>query len=174
VFVNDEFMDVFPQRRREPQDVVNWWKMSENRGQKKRVDVAIAVIARDQSVLICKRRAKDSFGGFWEFPGGKRESGESLRDCLHREMMEELGITVRIGQPLTPIRHDYPHVLLTLCPFLCQLAKGIPQPLASQQLKWIRPSQLKRHRFPPANVSLLDEVAKLPMLLEVVNQPIRR
>jgi len=134
--------------------------MSENRGRKKRVDVAIAIIVKEGSVLICKRRLKDAFGGFWEFPGGKKEAEETLAACLRRELMEELGVTVRIGQALTPIRHDYPHLRVTLRPFVCQLLKDIPRPLASQRLKWVKPRQLTRHRFPPANVGLLREVVQ--------------
>ena len=60
----------------------------------KRIDVAIAVVVEGGRVLICQRKEKDTFGGFWEFPGGKCEAGESLEQCLVREMREELAIVV--------------------------------------------------------------------------------
>jgi mutator protein MutT len=127
---------------------------------KRRIDVAIAVISGDRGVLICQRRRNDSFGGYWEFPGGKRDPGESLHDCLHRELREELAIAVRITESLTKIAHNYPHIHLTLHPFLCQHISGAPKALESDRFKWIKPAQLRRHRFPPANKALLDEVVQ--------------
>ena len=55
----------------------------------KQIDVAIGVVKRDGRILICQRKSEDTFGGLWEFPGGKREPGEELEACLAREMMEE-------------------------------------------------------------------------------------
>jgi mutator protein MutT len=124
----------------------------------KRVDVAIAVIVRDGKVLICQRKKKDTFGGFWEFPGGKCEPGESLEDCLARELLEELDIVAKINARLSSIVHNYPHVHLTLHPFLCEHVAGEPKLIECQQVQWISSDELGNYRFPPANGSLLAEV----------------
>jgi 8-oxo-dGTP diphosphatase len=126
----------------------------------KQIDVAIAVIFRDEQVLICQRKKNDTFGGFWEFPGGKCETGESLEACLLRELREELDIDVQAIEKLTTIRHDYPNAKLSLHPFLCQLTRGEPKLIECQKLLWIPPADLRNYRFPPANHALLDEVAR--------------
>ena len=80
----------------------------------KRIDVVIAVVVRDGKVLVCQRRDDDTFGGYWEFPGGKLEPHESHEQCLARELREELAIRIRPLDPLEPIEHDYPHARIRL------------------------------------------------------------
>jgi 8-oxo-dGTP diphosphatase len=126
----------------------------------KKIDVAIAVIVRSGQILICQRKKNDTFGGYWEFPGGKCEQGESLEHCLLRELREELDIEARVLEKLSPIRHDYPQAKLTLHPFLCELTNGQPKMIECQQLAWIAPAELRNYRFPPANHALLDEVSQ--------------
>jgi mutator protein MutT len=127
----------------------------------KQIDVAIAVIVRGAHALICQRKQADTFGGFWEFPGGKRESGETLEQCLLRELREELDIDVVVLRPLTTIEHNYPHVALRLCPFLCSTPDREPRPIECQRFAWVTADALSRYQFPPANESLLNEVAQI-------------
>ncbi len=125
----------------------------------KDIDAAIAVVTRGGRILVCQRRAHDSFGGFWEFPGGKRETGETFHACLARELMEELGVRARPVAELTRIEHDYPHARIRLFPFVCALENGSePRAIECQALEWIEPARVKAYRFPPANGALLDEV----------------
>ena len=65
--------------------------------------------------------------GLWEFPGGKREPGERIEQCLVRELREELGIEVALGQLFEEVTHDYPEKTVHLKFFLCRLAKGKPR-----------------------------------------------
>lgn len=123
-----------------------------------RVDAAIAIIESRGKILICQRKDDNVLGGYWEFPGGKREPGESLEDCLRRELREELAIKVRPIRALTAIDHDYPHVHVRLHPFLCIHESGQIRHLECQTSRWIDPPALRDYRFPPANESLLDEV----------------
>lgn len=128
----------------------------------KRVEVVIGIVVRQGKVLICRRRAQDPLAGCWEFPGGKVEPGESLLDCLARELAEELAITARPIEPLAIIEHDYPHVQVRLHPYLCEYDSGEPRPLASEQAIWVSPAELPRYHFPPANDHLIQElVARL-------------
>lgn len=126
----------------------------------KRIDVAIAVVVRAGRILICQRKPGDTFGGFWEFPGGKCEGGESPEACLARELREELDITPGVTEKLVPISHDYPHVRLTLHPFLCTEFSGEPKLIECQRLQWVEPAKLRDFRFPPANAGLLDELVR--------------
>jgi mutator protein MutT len=124
----------------------------------KRIDVAIAVILGQGKILICQRRTQDTFGDFWEFPGGKCEKDEDLETCLARELMEEIAIEASITRKLTSIHHDYPHAQVTLHPFLCEHRAGTPTPIECQNVKWVDPQELTDYRFPPANESLLREI----------------
>jgi len=119
-----------------------------------RKDVVIAVVVRAGKVLICQRKAEDPFGGYWEFPGGKREQGETPQQCLAREMMEELALKVDAMEALPPIEHDYPNLRVRLLSYLCT-AEGEPKPIACQKLAWVELSELATYRFPEANAPLL-------------------
>jgi mutator protein MutT len=125
----------------------------------KQIDAAIAVVTRGGRILVCQRHDTDTFGGYWEFPGGKREPGETLHQCLARELMEELAIRAKPIAELTLIEHNYPHARVRLFPFVCELDEGIePRAIECQAMGWIAPSTVKGFKFPPANDSLLDEV----------------
>ena len=125
-----------------------------------RVDAAIGVVKRDGRVLICQRKTDDTLGDFWEFPGGKCEPGESLQECLARELMEEVAIKARVVRKLTPIEHDYPDVCVRLHPFLCEHLEGEATAIECPRTKWVEASELSGYQFPPANESLLEEVVR--------------
>ena len=117
---------------------------------------AIAVIERRGRYLICRRRRGEFLGGYWEFPGGKREPGEPWEACLRREMNEELGVTVKAVRPFGSLRYRYPgRPMFFFKVYRCAIARGTPRPLAAAALRWVRPSQLGRYRFPPANRGLI-------------------
>ena len=123
------------------------------------IEVSAALIFRGGKLLITQRHAKAHLGGRWEFPGGKREAGETLEDCLIRELMEEVAIKVTVVKGLTPVRHDYGSTRVTLHPFLCDHAEGEPMAIECQKCEWILADQFARYKFPPANDSLLKEIA---------------
>jgi 8-oxo-dGTP diphosphatase len=103
------------------------------------VTVSCAIIIRNGKVLAALRRHEKSNGARWEFPGGKIEPGESARQCLHREILEELGITIFIKKELNPITYSYPDKIITLHPFVCETAEGEPVAIEHQALEWIEP-----------------------------------
>ena len=128
------------------------------------IEVAIGVLSevRDgrASVLIARRRSDSVLGGFWEFPGGKREAGESLTQCLAREFREELGLEIAVTGTLEPIEHDYAHGRVRLVPFHCRRVSGEPRNLRVSEHRWVAPSQLADYQFPPANRDLLAHLAR--------------
>ncbi len=107
--------------------------------------VTAAVLRRDGKVLLAKRPSKGLLGGMWEFPGGKVEPGESLPDCLTREICEELGVDIRVGEPFGVYEHAYSHFSITLHAFLCELTDGEPRPVEAAELKWVDPAELKQY-----------------------------
>jgi mutator protein MutT len=127
----------------------------------KQIDAAIGIVVRTGKILICQRRAGDFYGGFWEFPGGKCEPGETPEQCLHRELQEEIAIKVNCRQALTQIEHDYPGKRVRLHPYLCDHVEGEPQLLQCQAVQWIDVQDLPNHAFPPANEPLIKEVMQI-------------
>src|SRR4051812_33613556 len=113
------------------------------------IDAVIAIVIRKGKVLICQRKDDDTFGGYWEFPGGKQECGESLHECLAREPNEELAIRATPLRHLPPIEHHYPQTRVRLHPFVCAHESGEPQLIECQQAIWIDPHELRGYRFPP-------------------------
>ena len=106
-------------------------------------EVAAAVTTRaDGRVLVAQRNADDMLGGLWEFPGGKREDGETLAECLAREMREELGVAVEVGELLTVVRHAYTHFRITLHAFCCRLVAGRPRCLDCAAFRWVNLAEL--------------------------------
>jgi A/G-specific adenine glycosylase len=109
-------------------------------------DVAAAVtIGADGRVLVAQRHADDMLGGLWEFPGGKREPGETLPQCLAREMREELGVEVQVlggNSPLVVIEHAYTHFRITLHAFRCQLVAGDLRCLDCAAFRWVDVAEL--------------------------------
>jgi len=122
------------------------------------IEVSAALIFRDGQLLITQRHADAHLGGRWEFPGGKLEAGETFEQCLVREIREELGVTIAVGELFEEISHVYPEKLVHLKFFRCQLLVGEPQPLDCAAVKWIPPAGLDTHEFPAADARLLEKL----------------
>ncbi|MCX7824412.1 MAG: 8-oxo-dGTP diphosphatase MutT [Verrucomicrobiae bacterium] len=120
------------------------------------IEVAAAIIRRGETVLLARRRANGHLPHLWEFPGGKREPGETLEQCLARELREELGIGVRVGRLAREILHAYADRTVRLFFFECELLDGQPQPLHCQDCRWVPKSELTRYDFPPADTELIE------------------
>ncbi len=123
-------------------------------------EVSAALIFRGGKLLITQRHAKSHLGGLWEFPGGKREPGESFEQCLVREIREELGVAITVGELFDEIRHDYQEKTVRLKFFLCKIISGEPQPLDCAAVKWIGREGLNEHEFPAADARLLEKLSR--------------
>jgi A/G-specific adenine glycosylase len=107
-------------------------------------------------VLIDQRLEEGLLGGLWEFPGGKHEPGETIEACIARELEEELAIEVAVGEELICVDHAYSHKRLRFVVHLCRWVSGEPKPLASQQVRWVKPGDLRTYPFPAANSRIID------------------
>jgi 8-oxo-dGTP diphosphatase len=122
------------------------------------VDVSAALIFRDGKLLIAQRRKGSHLGGLWEFPGGKREPGETSEECLLREILEELGVEISVGGLFEEVTHDYPGKSVHLKFFICTMVSGEPKPIGCAAFKWIDKKELSGHDFPPADARLLEKL----------------
>ncbi|MFQ6538551.1 MULTISPECIES: 8-oxo-dGTP diphosphatase MutT [Aphanothece] len=113
------------------------------------------VLDGDGRVLIDQRLQEGLLGGLWEFPGGKQEPGEPIATTIARELREELAIEAAVGEELIRLDHAYSHKRLRFVVHLCRWISGEPQPLASQQVRWVRPEDLGTYPFPAANARII-------------------
>ncbi len=122
-----------------------------------RLVVAAAVIERSDRFLVTRRQAGAHLAGYWEFPGGKCEPGESAVECLRREIREELQTDVIVGDEIYATAHEDPARLVELHFFRCELA-GEPRPALGQQMQWIARAELRTAQFPPADAELIEQL----------------
>ncbi|MBW4666415.1 MAG: 8-oxo-dGTP diphosphatase MutT [Cyanomargarita calcarea GSE-NOS-MK-12-04C] len=127
--------------------------------------IGVAVIWSNEGNILIDRRATSSMmGGLWEFPGGKVEISETIEECIKREIEEELGIEIEVGEHLITIDHTYTHLRVTLTVHHCRHLSGIPQPLECDEIRWVSLEELDNFSFPEANnqiISALRRQAKL-------------
>lgn len=124
------------------------------------IEVAAGIIYREGRYLIARRKPGVHLGGYWEFPGGKREEGESLEECLHRELFEELSIRVDVPIPYRVIRHAYPERTVELHFFRCAIEQGEAAPVDCEEIKWVLPEELAQFEFPPADRVIIDALQR--------------
>lgn len=122
------------------------------------IEVGCAIIRRQDQLLIAQRKPDDNFGGYWEFPGGKRCRGESLEACLVREVQEELGIVIVPDRLLQKIDHAYPARILALHFYLCDWKSGEPVCIDCHDFRWIQPEEMRDFKFPPADDGIIEEL----------------
>jgi len=124
------------------------------------IEVASAVIQRQGRYLIAQRPAGSYLGPLWEFPGGKCEKGESLQECLIREVKEKLEIGVAVEKEWRKIELEYPTRIVRLCFFLCTIVSGSPRAIGCQHFRWISPLEFGGYEFPPADQDIVNELAR--------------
>lgn len=122
------------------------------------IDVSAGLVFRDGKLLITQRHANAHLGGLWEFPGGKREPGETFEECLVRELREELGIEVIVGELIETVEHEYPEKRVLLKFFRCTWQANEPQALGCPAFAWVTREQLAAYEFPAADAHLLERL----------------
>jgi len=124
--------------------------------------IVLAIILKNErQILIAKREEKLFQGGFWEFPGGKVETGESSNKALYRELREELNISIIEASPLLKFEYEYPEKLLLLDVWVVNSFSGEATGNEGQTVTWIPIDELSSYQFPAANKRILDAINKL-------------
>jgi 8-oxo-dGTP diphosphatase len=130
----------------------------------KSIEVSAGLVFRDGNLLITQRHKGAHLGGLWEFPGGKREVNETFEECLVRELREELGIEVEVGELLESITHTYPEKTVSLKFFRCRWKQNEPRAIDCHDLKWVTADELLNYEFPAADARLLERLRNSPRL----------
>jgi 8-oxo-dGTP diphosphatase len=117
--------------------------------------VTAAIVEDHDRYFVTRRQEGVHLEGLWEFPGGKCEPGETLEDSLRRELKEELGADVVIGEEVFSVTHDYPERRVELHFLSCTFLNA-PVPLLGQEMRWVGRNELKSLKFPPADDELID------------------
>lgn len=125
----------------------------------KRIEVVAAVIRHGDKIFATQRGYGD-WKGWWEFPGGKIESGETHKQALTREIHEELESEIEIGQLIRTIEWDYETFHLTMHCYWCTLTSDKIHLLEHEAACWLNKEELHSVRWLPADISLLDDIAK--------------
>lgn len=124
--------------------------------------IVTAAILRNQlgEILICQRPEHKSCPLLWEFPGGKLEAGETLKECLKRECQEELGIVIEVGEEVGVTEYTYPTFSVEIHFFDATILKGEPIASEHQQFLFIAPEQLGEFVFCPADQDIVEKLKK--------------
>lgn len=125
---------------------------------KPRVEVAAAIILREGQVLISQRDETSHLSGYWEFPGGKRESQESFEECVMREIREELNVDIEVERFFETVEYEYSEKIVLLNFYYCRYLRGEAQALGCRQCKWVPLRELEGYQFPPANEPILRKL----------------
>ncbi|MBQ3086452.1 MAG: (deoxy)nucleoside triphosphate pyrophosphohydrolase [Clostridia bacterium] len=124
------------------------------------VQVVAALLWDENRFMICQRPAHKARGLLWEFVGGKVENGESKQQALVRECMEELGVTVDVGDVFMQLVHEYPDICVELTLYNASIRDGVPQKLEHNDIQWIKPAEIEQYDFCPADEEILKEIKK--------------
>jgi len=116
--------------------------------------VTAAIIISDQKVLLTRRGPSEKLAGYWEFPGGKVEDGESLTDCLRRELHEELGVEAVIGEVMAESEYLYDHGSFLLVGMYASLSSKNLKLTVHDQAEWVPVSDLLSYQLAPADIPL--------------------
>lgn len=134
-------------------------------------EVTAGVIWKGAQLLVAQRPADGMLGGLWEFPGGKREPGESLPECLRREIREELTIDIEVGALLAKVDHGYSHFSITLNLFEAIYRGGEPEAVECDDWRWIDPAELDDLPMPRADRRALEELSEEGQRMPVLMPP---
>jgi 8-oxo-dGTP diphosphatase len=122
------------------------------------IKVVCGIIFKDDLVLICRRKPEKSLGGYWEFPGGKVEDGESKEESLLRELIEELNLKVKIKQHFFDTVHQYDNGAIELISFICETENIASESTDHDQLEWVNVSDLLNWKLAPADIPIAKEL----------------
>ncbi len=130
-------------------------KRSEN---KPHLQVTAGLVWDGPKILITRRPPGIHMEGFWEFPGGKKEHEENLEQCLRRELMEELGLEVKVREQFARAIHEYEDRIVDLYVFNCDIVSGRATGKESQEIRWVRPEELNKYCFPPPDAAIIKKI----------------
>ena len=123
----------------------------------KTIEVVAAIIHQNNKILATQRGYGD-YKGWWEFPGGKMEDGETEEEAIVREIREELNVGIRVERKVCTVEYDYPNFHLTMHCYFCSIANGEVELLEHKSARWLRRDELNEVEWLPADVSVVNSL----------------
>ncbi|MEI6891186.1 MAG: A/G-specific adenine glycosylase [Pontiella sp.] len=121
--------------------------------------VGAGVVINEQGeALVAQRRSEDMLGGLWEFPGGKLEPNETIQECIARELKEELGIHIEVGEFLVTVKHAYSHFTMELHTYFATIKSGRPTVIECQDFQWLEISNLRKVPYSKADLKIIEQL----------------
>ena len=139
----------------------------------KHIQAACAIIEQGGKVFCTQRNATMIMPLKWEFPGGKINNGESAEDCLQRELIEELGVRIRVGFALPPHTHHYETFSVTLYPFVCTITSGDITLHEHGAMVWMAPGELNTLDLAEADLPVIEEYRRQFDKLQILSEGVK-
>ena len=126
------------------------------------IEISMAILVHNQKIFIAQRNIAKHMGGMWEFPGGKLEAGETLQECVARELMEEFGKEITVGEKFMDYSYTYPEKgEFHLNAFWCTCSDEKMEPTEHMDYKWVSISELDNFEFCPADLPFIEKLKNL-------------
>ncbi|WP_448873150.1 (deoxy)nucleoside triphosphate pyrophosphohydrolase [Desulfobulbus propionicus] len=122
--------------------------------------VTAAILQRDGAILLARRASGQKLAGYWEFPGGKVEAGETLQSCLEREISEELNWVVQAGEVLATSEYVYEHGAIRLVALAAEIVSGAATLTVHDRLEWVPIGRLLEYRLAPADIPIAQSLLR--------------
>ena len=121
-------------------------------------EVSAAIIIEDGKVLLARRAKGEKLAGYWEFPGGKREEGETIDECLVREIREELSLDIEVVGEFDTSDYEYPGGQIRLIGLLAEIRNGVISKTVHDLVEWIDISSVLDYQLAPADLPLAERL----------------
>lgn len=128
--------------------------------ERKQIEVVAAIIVKDCKVFATQRGYGD-WQGWWEFPGGKIEEGETQQEALTREIREELATEIRVGEKLTTVVYDYPKFHITMHCYFCSVVSGDLTLLEHNDARWLTKEEFDSVKWLSADEEIISKLSKM-------------
>jgi 8-oxo-dGTP diphosphatase len=122
------------------------------------IKVVCGIIFKDDKIFLCRRNAKKSLAGYWEFPGGKIELAEVAMDALSRELYEELGMKVKIIKHFKTVVHQYDTFAIELMAYICQFQEANYTLTDHDMYEWVNKRDLNKWNLAPADIPIANAI----------------
>jgi len=132
----------------------------------KELKVAAALIRKEKKFLICQRKEKDKFALLWEFPGGKCRKNESFKECIEREIKEELGVEIKVEKLLGIFKDQDKNLRICVHLFLSSIKKGMPSCIDCKDFSWVSLKEAKKYEFAPLDKKIMLFLERNPQVFK--------
>jgi len=125
------------------------------------IEVCCAIIVEGDKILATRCSHGMHLAGFWEFPGGEIEPGETAKECITREIREELNIEISVENQLEPVEHHYPEKSIRLIPFICRIKSGKITLTDHSEFRWLAKHEIFEVNWAAADLKVLQNLTDL-------------